>query len=258
MQLFYKQYSTAGKPLIILHGLFGQHGNWTTQAKVFADDFKVYGFDARNHGRSPHADSMSYPEMAEDIAQTMDALAISNADFIGHSMGGKIAIQLALNSPERVNKLVVVDIAPVAYTEELDNGPNQELNALLKINLEAATSRQQIDSLLKADVPDKAIRDFLLTNLQRNSSGEFQWRMNLPVIAKDYTLLKGWQTTSRQFSGDTLFVKGERSSYLLPEYKEQTLAQFPNASVKVVSNAGHWVHNEKPEQFIKIVQKFLV
>lgn len=254
MQLFYKQYSTAGQALIILHGLFGQQGNWTTQAKVLAEDFKVYGFDVRNHGRSPHADGMSYPEMADDIAQTMDSLDIANATFIGHSMGGKIAMQLALDSPERVDKLVVVDIAPVAY----ETGPNQELKALLSVDLEQVKSRADVDALLQADVPVKAIREFLLTNLQRDSSGEFQWRMNLPVIAKDYALLKGWEKTSRQFSGDTLFVKGELSSYLLPEYKEQTLAQFPKASVKVVSNAGHWVHNEKPEQFINIVHKFLL
>ncbi len=121
MKLSYKQYSSTGKPLIILHGLFGQQGNWTAHAKAFAENYKVYGFDARNHGQSPHAETMSYPQMAEDIVETMDALRISNADLIGHSMGGKIAMQLALNYPERVNKLVVVDIAPVIY----ESGPNQ-------------------------------------------------------------------------------------------------------------------------------------
>ena len=258
MQLFHKQYSSSGKPLIILHGLFGQHGNWNVHAKVFAENFQVYSLDARNHGRSPHADSMSYREMAEDIAQTMDALNIANADFIGHSMGGKIAMQLALTEPDRVNKLVVVDIAPVAYTDALDNGPNKELSALLKINLDTVTNRQEVDALLAEEIQDKAVRDFLLTNLQRSAEGKFQWRMNLPVINKDYALLKGWENTDNEFPGETLFIKGELSSYLTSEYKDQTLAQFPAATVKVIKDAGHWVHNEKPEQFIKTAQKFLL
>ncbi len=255
MQLFYKQYSTTGKPLIILHGVFGQQRNWTAQAKIFADNFQVYGFDARNHGQSPHADSMTYREMAEDVVQTMDALQIPNADFIGHSMGGKIAMQLALDYPERVNKLVVVDIAPVNY----QSGPSQELEALQKINLVSLTNRQQADTVLQdGGVQNKAIRDFLLTNLKRNSEGRFEWRMNLSVIAKDFALLKSWDQTRSEFLGRTLFVKGANSDYLLLEYSDQTLGFFPNAKVKVISGAGHWVHNEKPEQFFKIVQSFLL
>ncbi len=258
MQLFYKQYSTEGKPLIILHGMLGQHANWTVAAKAFAENFKVYSFDARNHGQSPHADSMSYSQMAEDVAQTMDAIGLSKADFIGHSMGGKIAMQFALNFPERVNKLVVVDIAPVNY----ESGPNQELSALQKINLNALTNRQQADVILQNnEVPNKTIRDFLLTNLKRNSEGRFQWRMNLSVIAQDYPLLKSWGEDAAgqaEFLGETLFIKGENSNYLLPEYTDQTLVLFPKAKVKVISEAGHWVHNEKPEQFFKVVQKFLM
>lgn len=258
MQLFYKQYSTTGKPLIILHGMFGQHANWTGLAKAFSKTFEVYSFDVRNHGQSPHADTMSYPQMAQDIAQTMDAIGLEKADFIGHSMGGKIAMQLALNLPERVNKLVVVDIAPVKY----EDGPNQELNALQQIELDDLSSRQQADVVLQNNnVPNKAIRDFLLTNLKRNSERKFEWRMNLSVIAKDYYLLKSWSedsTRQSEFKGETLFIKGEHSNYLLPEYTDQTLAFFPKAKVKVISEAGHWVHNENPEQFFKVVQKFLM
>ena len=135
MQLFFKQYSNAGKPLIILHGLFGQQANWTVLAKALAEKFEVYSLDARNHGQSPYADSMSYSQMADDVVQTMDAIGLPKADFIAHSMGGKIAMQLALKSPDRVNKLVVVDIAPVNY----ESGPNQELIALQKINLDTLT-----------------------------------------------------------------------------------------------------------------------
>ena len=188
----------------------------------------------------------------------MDTIGLSKADFIGHSMGGKIAMQFALNFPERVNKLVVVDIAPVNY----ESGPNQELSALQKINLDSLSNRQQADLVLQNNgVNNKAIRDFLLTNLKRNSEGKFEWRMNLSVIAKDYPLLKSWgEDTFRQseFMGQTLFIKGEKSDYLLPKYTDQTLAFFPKAKVKVISEAGHWVHNENPEQFFKVVQKFLM
>lgn len=263
MQLFYKQYSTTGKSLIILHGLFGQQGNWSMQAKAFAENFKVYGFDARNHGQSPHAESMSYAEMAADILETMDVIGIPVADFIGHSMGGKIAMQLALTHPERVGKLLVVDIAPVNY----DTGPNEELLALQELELDKISSRKDADLILQTRLPNKAIRDFLLTNLQRNSEGAFQWRMNLAVIVKDYALLKSWEEVEakedgknrrNEFSGETLFVKGENSSYLLTAHTDETLMLFPKAKVKVIQDAGHWVHNEKPEQFFNVAQKFLL
>ncbi|MDG2091018.1 MAG: alpha/beta fold hydrolase [Gammaproteobacteria bacterium] len=258
MQLFYKQYSTTGKPLIILHGLFGQQGNLTVQAKALAENFKVYGFDARNHGQSAHTDTMSYPEMAEDIIETMDALEIPLADLIGHSMGGKIAMQMALTYPQRVNKLIVVDIAPVNYV----SGPNEELSALQKVELSTLTSRKDADATLQTDVPNKAVRDFLLTNLQRNSEGTYQWRMNLSAITKNYSLIKSWGEigveTKSEFSGETLFIKGGNSNYLLPKYTDKTLAQFPKAIVKIINDAGHWVHNEKPEQFFNIAQEFLL
>ena len=241
--------------MIILHGVFGQQGNWAAHARAFSEKFQVYGFDVRNHGQSPHADSMSYHEMAEDVLQTLDAPQIHRANFIGHSMGGKIAMQLALNYPERVNKLVVVDIAPVNYKR----GPSQELEALQKIDLSSLTNRQQADAALQTHgVSNKAIRDFLLTNLKRNSEGKFEWRMNLSVIAKDFPLLKSWDQTSSEFLGETLFIKGGSSDYLLPEYTDQTLMFFPKAKVKIITGAGHWVHNEKPEQFFSVVQKFLM
>lgn len=254
MQLHFKQYSTEGSPLIILHGLFGQQGNWSGHAKGFAENFTVYGFDARNHGQSPHGDSMSYKEMAEDVVDTLDTLEIPKADFIGHSMGGKIAMQLALKYPHRVNKLIVVDIAPVIYT----GGPNAELKALQKVELDKISSRSEADAVLQTEVSDKVIRDFLLTNLQRNHENGYQWRMNLKVITKDYPLIISWDNNELEFSGETLFIKGGNSNYLLSEYREETLALFPQAKVKVINDAGHWVHNEKPEHFFKAAQKFLL
>ena len=253
MLLFYKQYSDSGAPLLILHGLFGHQGNWAGPARELADGFSVYGLDARNHGSSEHTKLMTYSDMAEDVRETMDELGIEQADFIGHSMGGKTAMQFALNWPDRVKRLLVVDIAPVAYK----GGPDPVLNALLKLDLAAISSRQEADILLEADIPEKAIRDFLLTNLRRDGNG-FRWRMNLMAIDKCYSDLRGALNGDSPFPGPTLFIKGELSGYLQPAYKEQTIRLFPEAQIKTVSGAGHWVHSEKPQQFIKLARRFLL
>ncbi len=256
MQLFYKQYSTVGEPLIILHGLFGQQGNWAAHAKALADKFSVYSVDARNHGQSGHTEEMSYPLMAEDLKETMDALGIDRANFIGHSMGGKIVMQFALNWPERVRKLVVVDIAPVSYAA----GPDEVLTALLELDLNTISSRKQADEILEQSLSNKGIRDFLLTNLQRDTSGKhgaYKWRMNLEAIAESYANIKIGLETDSVFPGETLFVKGGESDYLLPIYTDSTLALFPEAKVSVITGAGHWVHSEKPEQFLNLITRFL-
>jgi esterase len=252
MLLYHRQYSGEGPPLIILHGLFGQRGNWATQAKELSDSFAVYGLDARNHGQSPHTDTMSYPEMAEDVRQTLDSLWIEKALFIGHSMGGKTAMQFALNWPERVSKLLLVDIAPVSYM----SGPDRVLSALLYLNLEAIGSRQQADEQLQKDIPEKGIRDFLLSNLRRDGDG-FKWRMNLQAINASYADLRGGLSIQSPYIGETLFVKGENSDYLMPAYREQTLSIFPNAKIKMIPDCGHWVHSEKPAQFLKMARNFL-
>ena len=252
MRLFHKQYSDQGPPLVILHGLFGQQGNWASQARELANTFSVFTLDARNHGQSDWADSMSYVEMAEDVRETLDALVIQQAAFIGHSMGGKTAMQFAFNWPERVTKLLVVDIAPVAYM----GAPDRVLNALMCLDLSSLTSRAQADELLQADIPEKGIRDFLLTNLRREGEG-FQWRMNLKAIHDNYSLLRGGLSMQQPYQGKTLFVKGERSDYLMPAYRDRTLTCFPKAQIKVIPDAGHWVHSEKPEQFLALAHSFL-
>jgi esterase len=253
MILYHKQYFGEGQPLIILHGLFGQQGNWATQAKELSDSFTVYGLDARNHGQSPHADTLSYSELAEDERQTLDSLEIEKALFIGHSMGGKTVMQFALNWPERVSKLLVVDIAPVSYL----SGPDRALSALLQLDLNTISSRQQADYQLQKGIPEKAIRDFLLSNLRRDGDC-FKWRMNLRVINDCYANLRGGLSMREAYTGVTLFLKGENSDYLMPAYKEQTLSFFPNAQIKVILGSGHWVHSEKPAEFLKMARNFLL
>lgn len=252
MLLFHKQYSSEGPPLIILHGLFGHQGNWAGHARVLSESFAVFGFDARNHGQSRHADSMTYPEMAADVAETMDELGISQAAFIGHSMGGKTAMQLALTDPQRVSRLLVVDIAPVAYM----SGPDKVLSALLEVDLDRIENRREADSILEKSISSKAVRDFLLTNL-RQVDGRLQWRMNLPVINASHTALRAGLESEHPFTGPTLFIKGEHSDYLMPAYKPQTLALFPKATIVEVKGAAHWVHSEKPERFLQLARDFL-
>ena len=254
MKLFYKQYSENGKPLIILHGLFGHQGNWASHARALSDAFAVYGFDARNHGQSPHSESMDYTQMAEDVIETMDELGLQSADFIGHSMGGKTAMQLALNYPHRVGKLLVVDIAPVTY----QSGPDQVLTGLQQIDLSNLFSRKEADETLQGYINSRNIRDFLLSNLQRSMEGAYQWRMGLAVIAASWVQLKAGLKAGASFSGETLFIKGELSDYVLPEYKSQILRMFPAADIIEVAGAGHWVHSEQPAQFLELARNFLL
>ncbi len=254
MRLYAKCYSDQGPPLIILHGLFGQQGNWATHARSLAGNFAVYAFDARNHGQSEWAGSMDYPAMAADVRTTMDVLGIERASFIGHSMGGKTAMQLALLDASRVHSLVVVDIAPVSYS----SGPDKVLQALQELPLNGLESRADAGDFLAERISNKGVRDFLLTNLRRDGEGIFSWRMNLPVISDSYAALRAAPEGGQAFPGPVLFIKGAGSDYLLPEYQDRTLKLFPQAEVRVIAGAGHWVHSEKPEIFLRLVSEFLL
>ncbi len=253
MKLFCKQYSAEGPPLVILHGLYGNQGNWSTHARHLAQHHAVYAFDARNHGQSPRADSMRLEEMAADVAETMDALALDSAHLLGHSMGGKTAMLLALQQPQRVASLVVVDIAPVAYAK----GSDSTLAALVALDVAGLNSRAEADAKLAERITSKAVRDFLLANLQRSAEGAFQWRINLPVIQQYFNDVTGWPEHKQVYDGPTLFIRGEQSDYILPEHHDTMRRQFPHGTLKTVANAGHWVHSEKPEAVQRLVENFL-
>lgn len=240
--------------LLVLHGLYGQQGNWATHARALADDFTVYALDARNHGQSPHADSMTLAEMAQDVSDTMDVLGLREAHLLGHSMGGKIAMLLALQQSARVQSLLVVDIAPVAYAR----GDVQVLQGLVALDLAALTSRNDADVQLSAWVHIPAVRDFLLTNLVKEGEARFRWRFNLPVLAHSFGEIIGWPQVSEHYEGPVLFIKGANSDYILPEHQAATLKLFPRARLKTVQGAGHWVHSEKAETFRKLARDFLL
>ncbi len=253
MDLFCKRYSDAGDPVIILHGLFGNQGNWSQHAKIFANTFSVYGLDQRNHGRSDWQNSMSYAEMANDVRETMKIHEIANAHFIGHSMGGKTAIQLALTWPHLVNKLVIVDIAPVTYKPH----HNEIFAGLNELNLDMVDSRSDADEILAEHLAEKSVRDFLLANMLKDEEGNYSWRMNLDVIQKDYPKLIEGLVAEKPFTKDVLFLRGGNSDYVLPEYEKEILSLFPKAEFQTIEGAGHWVHAEQPELFQAIVHKFL-
>ena len=252
MDLNYKAFGQ-GEPIIILHGLFGTLDNWQTVGKQLAEHYSVFLIDQRNHGRSPHTDKIDYPSMAQDLYQFMETQWVYKAYIMGHSMGGKTAMQFALNHPDMVEKLIVVDIAPKAY-----KGGHQDIfDALTSLDLEKIESRSEADEILKAQIEDTGIRQFLLKNLTRNKEGGYQWKMNLPILVQDYPKLLAEPHAETPFEKPSLFIRGGKSEYILEEDTVLIHELFPEASIKTVPEAGHWVHAEAPDHLMKLVTEFL-
>ena len=243
-----------GPPLICLHGLLGSLENLGASARLLAEQFAVHSLDLRNHGRSFHDEEMSYPLMAADVMAYMDSAGLDQAHMLGHSMGGKAAMQCALGFSQRVKRLIVADIAPVGYPPHHE----QVLAGLNAIDPGALKSRQQEDELLSGFVPEIGIRQFLLKNLEKNGSKGFRWRMNLTAITTNYPLLMADLQAESSFTGEVIFVRGGLSDYIKPEYHERILELFPRAQFSAIPSAGHWLHAEKPMEFVDIVKRFLL
>ena len=242
-----------GPPVVLLHGLFGRSQNLATLGRRLAVDFRVIALDLRNHGASPHTPGMAYRDMAEDVLETLAAQDVLPAAILGHSMGGKVAMVLALTHPEVVSRLVVADIAPVAYRHA-----NLALTQrLLDLPLPPGLTRSQADEALTGAVPDAAIRSFLLQNL---ATGPLpSWRIGLPHIAAGIAEIEGFPPladTSR-YTGPTLFIRGAQSNYVKDAAIPVISARFPAARVETIPEAGHWLHADQPEAFGAIVQSFL-
>jgi esterase len=243
----------AGGPLIVLHGLLGSHQNLLPACRRFAAHFHVFAVDQRNHGHSPHHDVMHYEALAEDVVRFMDTHGLASAHVLGHSMGGKTAMHLALHHPQRVDKLVVVDMSPRAA------GPRFEklLQALRDLNPAQLRSRQEADAKLAATVTDEAVRLFLLKNLIPDGDGGYRWRVHLEAIHANYDRLREAVHGAIPFTGPTLFLRGERSDYIGAEDLAAIHGLFPTAEIAVVPGAGHWVHADAPEPFAEAVIAFL-
>lgn len=254
MQLHFKS-NGSGDPLIILHGLFGMLDNWQSFASHLSSAYYTYLVDLRNHGRSPHAPEMSYELMAEDLRETMESQWMYDGAYvIGHSMGGKVAMQLALSHPDLVKALVIVDIAPVTY-----KGVHEGIiEALLNVPLDLVRSRAQVSAILEREIKNTTISAFLMKSLLRQKDGSFRWRMNLTSIAASYQALQAaptWQ--GHPYQGPTLFIKGAQSDYLTTGSSKEIRKFFPNATISTIEGAGHWVHADEPIKLRQEVNGFL-
>ena len=246
--------SGSGPPMAILHGLFGSARNWTRLTKRFAADRRVLAFDLRNHGSSPWAPGMGYEIMAEDVAHALDARRLSGVDLVGHSMGGKVAMTLALTQPRLVTRMIVADIAPVSYFHHYDD----LIDPILALPLERLESRAQAEQLLRQNIPEDQLRAFLLQNLARGSEGWY-WRVNWQAIQRDMEWLTGFIDLPQDWRIEvpTLFLRGDRSDYIGETEVEVIGDHFDAAEIVTVTDAGHWLHAEQPRRFIELVFDFL-
>lgn len=246
----YSQQHGAGSPLVILHGLFGSSDNWHTLARRFAGHFHVYAVDLRNHGRSPHSAVHTYEAMADDLLEFLRSENIASASFIGHSMGGKAAMQFALTRPERVSRLIVVDIGPGEYSSRHD----YILDALVSVDLKAHASRRSIDDFLARGISSPVVRQFLLKNLSRTDNG-FTWKLNLGAIHTNYDAMNR-AISGPPFPNAALFIRSLQSGYVSEEDRTRIFELFPGA-VFADLNVGHWIHAEAPDQLYRIAVDFL-
>ena len=243
-----------GPPALVLHGLFGSGTNWRTIARRLAPRLECHLVDQRNHGRSPHARGMGYPALAADVLAYLDANRLDRAGFIGHSMGGKTAMTLALSAPERVRWLVVADIAPAPSPS--DHRPI--LEALRALAPDTLASRAAADAALAPSIPDSGLRQFLLQNLVHGDGG-LRWRIDLEAIAEALPDLTGFPPIApgTAYRGSTLFLRGERSDYVTERHESRIGALFPRASIDTIADAGHWLHAERPVAVTDRIARFL-
>lgn len=254
VELYSKQYGQ-GPPLLILHGLLGAGGNWHSLSRnVFGNEFTVHAVDLRNHGRSPHSDRFDIASMVADVVRYYEAHGLSDAYVMGHSMGGKVAMQLALDDPGLVTRLIVVDVAPKAYPPS-----HQELlDALQDLDLESASSRSDIDAALAERISSYPVRQFLLKNLAYDSdTGRYSWQMGLESIRNNYGKVNEPVDSARTYDGPALFIRGEKSNYIRNGDMDDIRSLFPKARLETVPDAGHWIHADAPDAFAQIVVDFL-
>jgi esterase len=242
-----------GEPLIVLHGLFGSADNWYSIAKELGKDYTLYLVDLRNHGDSPHSEEWDYQVMSKDILDLMEEEKIREAHIMGHSMGGKVAMNFALDNPEKVMKLIVVDIAPKHYPVH----HQAILKGLNAIDLGEIKSRNEADQKLAEYVTDPGIRQFLLKSLGRDENGKFIWKINLPIITDKIENVGEAISGKSSFDHPTLFIGGENSDYISEHDREEIRRYFKDSSIIYIKNAGHWLHAEQPAAVIETVRAFL-
>ncbi len=241
-----------GHTVVLIHGLFGNLDNLGLLARDLKNDYQVLSIDLRNHGQSFHSDKHDYAVMAQDVKQLLQSLDIENAIIIGHSMGGKVAMKLADIAQKQVQKLIVLDMSPVAYTQRKHDAVIAGLDAVLT---NKPTTRSEVMKLLAEHIVEDGVRQFLGKSLMKQGD-HMTWRFNVPSIKQNYWNIIGWQPIA-QCEVPTLFIKGGNSDYLTAEHQPQIQAQFSNAKAHVIANTGHWLHAEKPLEVLRAIRKFI-
>ncbi len=253
--LHYKQQGT-GQDVILIHGLFGSLENLNALAKALSQDYCVTSVDVRNHGASFHKNAMTYADLATDIINVLDHLHITTCVLLGHSMGGKIAMQVALMQPERISKLIIADIAPVQYPAH----HSSIIEGLTALDFNKVFTRKDADLQLSHFVDEIGIRQFLLRNLIKDSQGNFSLRCSIANISHCYQQIMQANTLDDKqlpYQGPTLFIKGGNSDYIQAKHQDAIASLMPNSRAKIIQGAGHWLHAEKPVAFNKLVTGFL-
>ena len=255
MKLYFRQVGESGQPIIILHGIFGSSDNWLTIGKVLGEKNRIYMVDQRNHGQSPRSDVFNYEVMADDLKEFIDEHQLENPIIVGHSMGGKTVMQFAMNYPDAFAKMIVVDIAPKYYPVH----HSMILQGLAAIDLPNLASRTEANEILKRFEEQEGVRQFLLKNLWRNpeKGNQFDWRINVPVIAKNIDVVGHELANEKAIQQPVLFIRGEKSHYIQPEDERKIWELFPNYELVSIEGAGHWVQADQPQAFIETVNQFV-
>lgn len=253
MKLLHSIILGKGQPLIILHGFFGMGDNWKTLANKFTEKYQVHIVDQRNHGRSFHSDEFTYELMVEDLLFYINHYNLEKVHLLGHSMGGKTVMLFAVEYAEKVDKIIIADIAPRFYP------PHHHfiIEALNAVDFKKISSRNDIDQVFKKYISEPEIRQFLAKNIYRKTKDEFAYRFNLECLTECFDEVGVGLPPFTQFYGEALFLKGENSGYISKDDEHLIITHFPNSVIKTVKNAGHWLHAENPEDFYNYIIDFL-
>lgn len=252
MEILHSKILGSGQAFIILHGFLGMSDNWKTLASKYAQNYEVHLIDQRNHGRSFHSEAFSYQLMAQDLKNYISHYQLENCILLGHSMGGKTAMQFALDYPATISKLIIADIAPKTYPAH----HQYILKALNEVDFSLQKSRKEVEGVLKKYINETGVVQFLMKNVYRKGKEQLGYRFNLPILTEKYNEVITSYSTNKQFNKPTLFLRGTKSNYITPEDEVLIAQNFTKATIEEISDAGHWLHAENPQEFYSKTMHF--